>query len=247
MSRVFCPILYYLPGIAKKDHIPETIDRLHDASRGPLKMRLCNPGPDGGKGLLVSIHAGECVRYEPSIQRWDRRNGFWIGCEKDVQPSQLLRESIPGEPVVLADGNEWVIPIANPMFETCTLDQWMKIDENGAWVREVADEFQELSRLALEIAEHIGGSLRDGEMRFPYSDQETWDILARIIAVNYDLDLDEISILRLLNDASLWQIAYTFCDVGSLRNMFALGVESDAENPIDVPPDSNGTSSGGTD
>lgn len=127
-------ILVYLPGFAGADVQPEFerlgLTELLDRSVTAIATPLAASGPDGGSGKLVTFDAiglPDTPRYvDLNTQEWRAAppdpdhelpaGRYWLGYVKAAKPTpvELQRSDLcDGEPVLLRDGNQWVVPIAD--------------------------------------------------------------------------------------------------------------------------------------
>jgi hypothetical protein len=166
-------------------------------SEGPepdVRGLLCAPGSAPG-GLV----------YAPATQRWDRlADGLWIGADRRATPADFARpEQRHGVPVTMGDGQQWIIPIANPYVAGCTLPQWQRLEPDGTWGRVVIDAYLRLADRAADAAADMRTAVMSGSGTLTMPDTELRQLVADALAVNYAVTLHECSILRLFTDDAI--------------------------------------------
>jgi hypothetical protein len=126
---------------------------------------ILTAGPDGGGGKLVTFDAPGLPdtprSIEPTTQTWlpapidgDLAKGrYWLGFVNDAKPTPeelQRRDQIDGEPVKLADGNYWTIPIGEFCPKRLTFDP-----DTGAEVAVPLDRHKQFTDIANEVFEHF--------------------------------------------------------------------------------------------
>ena len=226
----FAKILYWFPGLSRDSELSV------EFSSGRFLERNISPGSFGAvddvRGLMVC--RGLSPGYNPDVQRWDDMGDYWIGVMNDAAPEDFAHDELlsPALAIPLADGNEWWIPIANPLVETCALPAWEKLDAAGNWVKEVKSDFAEISLVAAGFAGRLRESyLRGEDSNIPNS--ELRGILAKVIALNYDLSLVEMSVLRLFSEEIYWTAFCAFLDWGAMQELLDAerGAADNTANP----------------
>lgn len=238
------PLLYYFPGLRS---VP-----------GELQHRFANctmaknsPGPDGNRGLLASPFSNVYLAYDKSSQRWDRIGNYYVGCTRQIDPDILERKNARGgHRVKLADGNEWVIPVANPNARRCVLPFWDVLNPERKFEKRIHDEFLELSNRALEIAHKVTDSLKkEGESSVQIDDDDLRATLADALMINYDVTLEELSVLRVFSPDIYWPAINALIDGEQLLAVFAELIEGAANgtSPLSDAPDTGNMSDGDVD
>jgi hypothetical protein len=220
------PILYWFPGSTEPPAAYAA--RFQDstgADRGAFSRQ--SEGPDPGiRGCLASPMCGVWVCYRPQDQRWDRiAPGVWLGAGRGCKPELFARShQYTGYRRTLGDGNEWVIPIANPFARLCSLPAH-DILRDGAWVREIDERFRSLSDQAAALSERVRLAMFDGHpdeaSTLEMDDDEQRKLFADVLALNYDLTLAEMSALRLFDPAAYWSVASAFIDWDGTKQAMA--------------------------
>jgi len=184
--------------------------------------------------------------YVPSVQRWDRiEPGAWIGVARNVQPEQFARpRQFRGYAVELGDGNAWMIPIANPFAPECSLPAH-DVLRDGVWVRQIADRYIALSARAADLSAQVRAAVLAGKAAdgLPMDDDELRNLFAAVLALNYDLTLQEMSALRLFSPDTYWPVVAAFIDWATTEK--ALEDLARQGDPFggSVPPDTSATDS----
>jgi len=227
--RAMAGILVYIPD-QSTDPPPE---RLRELGLDWITAHsfLATAGPDNTRGAFLAPHAadrkGRVARcsYDPERQRWTKVQlgtgdeaarpqsiflGYWLADRP--QPMDLARrELVDGHPVKLADGNEWLVPVARRWGNHLSpLPQRLAIGPNGQWVSEVLPQYQQLARDAQAYFELIFSAGPDR----PY---DQWlDVVCAALAVNYQLDRYVVSALGLLTTSVVHPVLEALVDTASL-------------------------------
>jgi len=175
---------------------------------------LDSPGP-AGDGLLGSWcnigqgNSASVMAFQPELQRWEAGPGgrdlpagrFWLGQEirRPVQPHDILRvETHRGRWVALADGNQWLIPVARHLPHSWGLD------EAGDVCRKPKQPFAAFCGSAgaifLELTQRVAGAM-------PLTLSCEWSYVCQALAINYKLTPEVISFLGLLDDDAAAAVA----------------------------------------
>jgi hypothetical protein len=204
-------------------------------------------GPEG-RGILAV--RGQCAPvYDAAGQRWVKvaAAGYWVGFRQGLRPAELARPvQLPGALVRLADGQDWLIPYANPCFPSCGLPYVQVRDVTGVWQREIKAEYAELSELALDWSGRLRRALLE-RSALEFEEAELLRAFCRILAVNYALTLDEIEALRLLEPVTYLPVLEAFTDFASQRALLAACLreaEETRQNPTEGTPGGSGIASG---
>ncbi len=210
--------LYFVPG---KKHVDDKV--LEEAGikaigkAEGLSFIGIERGPEGESGILFlagpvsSDRKAPRIGYYPAQQTWQSCNHgkFWLGYETShrPEPADLVREEmIAGHQVTLADGHDWMVPLARVFPKGTALPQALVLGPDGELVTESLPQFAKLSQDAERVFEwHIG---EDVTMNL----QEAWDAAIRALAQNYRLDKWEVSMLRLLTDANVTETLLALID-----------------------------------
>lgn len=183
-------------------------------------------GPDGGQGLVYTINSNdqelridsptniEGCDWQPA---WiDEANGlpagrYWLGRVrgKPVPPASLARSrQFPGENLTLADGNEWLIPIAR------RLPMNHGLDAQGRFSRvpkpEHCDYFEQAERMLAEVFTAV----ESDQDRVSIQDANSFAVKA--IAKNYLVNRDVVAWLGLLDDECLGRITQIAIDLKNI-------------------------------
>jgi hypothetical protein len=193
------------------------------------------------------------VRYDES-QNWHRVPAAqcWIGISRTYEPGTFAREQMfPGSMVELTDGKRWMIPAANPMVASCKLPFTEVRDEDGHWTREVKPRYRELSDKALDIAEQMRVQTMAGSASITFDDVDMIrHMFADILAVNYDLTIDEMEALRLFDPATYTDVIMAFVDWPAMCRLMTemMEVRADMADPFsdtETPHDGSDLPRGG--
>lgn len=214
---------YFIPDkkITHPDQVTPALLAEYGLSHAATKWPALNPleaaGPSGTIGTVIVFHeadkpAGRAeVGYFPDKQDWVKCAGgkYWCGKGKDerITPEALLRSDAGGGyPVVLGDGNEWLIPEA--LYGTRTqLPRKIVIDENGiAKPGEVIARYRELDQKARAFwMEHAAAIDAERKPEFFLSDLTDLSIVA--LQCNYRIGKHEAcNLLGLLEEENIWGV-----------------------------------------
>lgn len=203
MARPWCPITYWFES---QNALPEEYRSRFLRGGRPCQ---CSGGLAAGpvekkRGLLIAPFQDTTVRYVPAVQRWDRvGEKVWIGVDKRTTPADLVRpQPFDGKFVRMGDGNDWLVPVANPFVATCSLPFWEKLDWRKRWVKEIQDNFKGLADRAAHIAADMRAQIADNGTGASVSDSEGRTLIADALACNYDVTLEELSALRVFSEST---------------------------------------------
>jgi len=217
------PLLYWFPG--RLEPSPEYAGRFRDesgAERGCFSRSSEGPAK-GIRGCLASPMHDVFVVYRPEVQRWDRlAPGVWIGAVKSAVPADFARPRLyNGYHRTLGDGNEWVIPIANPFAALCSLPAHDVLCD-GSWRRQIAERYLDLSERAAALACEVRTRVLDGRTEgLEMPDDELRQLMADVLGLNYDLTVEEMSVLRLFDPTVNWPVVSAFIDWENTRQALA--------------------------
>lgn len=217
------PLLYWFPG--RLDPAPEYAARFRDDAgneRGGFSRNSDGPEKDT-RGCLASPMHDVIVVYRPTVQRWDRiAPGVWLGCTRDATPDLFARSrQYNGYPCTLGDGHTWTIPVANPMAALCSLPAHDVLTD-GTWQRRLDEAYTALSERAADLAAQVRAAVLDGKAEgIELPDGDLRQIMADCLALNYDLTLPEMSVLRLFSPAVYWPVVAALIDWEGTRQAMA--------------------------
>lgn len=232
-------ILYYIPAGIKVEL--------------PREMPSATPpgahGPDGGKGVLCSPYPNAVLQYAPELQRWRvTPNGYHIGHWRDYDPQDFARHSqFGGYQVALTDDKEWLIPIANPLYDSSALPfTEVRDPATGEWTKEVKDQYKALADYAIEIAGKFRQGIIDRTCEMAFNGvEEIRSLFCQILGLNYDLTPEEIEALRLLDPRTYDDVLRAFVDFPVMMELMLASVEeANAENPTEATPGGSDTPAG---
>ena len=219
--------------------------------------RETTAGP-GARGGIVVAHKGTeagNVRYDPTGQTWRKiSDGVYLGFDPANRPgpADLQRdEIIRGYPVTLADGNDWIIPLARifpdgmaaKALPNGAIPQALGLDDEGKLTKKPLAEFAEICEFAERIWDIVradAGLLDEGETVAPLEDAEAWKIAVKALGVNYRVGGREVSALELLTTANVMALLQTFVDFPSFAAVQAARIEAASKkNDVDIPAGGN--------
>lgn len=213
----------YLPG-----RHGNTIDVLEEVGAGWACDQSVSPrfidvdeGPDGGLGKLVYFDSKRrlipypITSIDQSSQHWQQAapegelpgGRYWIGIPKEYAPTpdDLQRETVvDGVPITLLDGHGWTVPVSEyipKLMSVCpqtgeerltAMPQYVRFIEqtNELFLYLIGDEFQGLLESQFRVVIPRG---------LAYA--------ADALSVNYRLDLNLTSMLKLIGEFEAVKIA----------------------------------------
>ena len=240
--------LYYVPELAARP-TGETLSGLDLVARFPDGNTIFAPvtgGPDGKHGAIVASDAVGAV-YVPDRQTWQRCHHWWLGWNKATPPGPadlVRRDTLPGLPFRLADGHEWVVPVAElrPKIEVFRDGAWRleadpRHDALWAFAEKVREEtWEPINEALMAWAAALSGiqEAEDADKVIALATQTHAAFLAAVAALspsiavsildhNYRLGNEEVSALALLRQepgsgiCHKWQILDTLVDGRGIR------------------------------
>jgi len=241
-------LLYYVPN---RKHA--TLADLGELGLAYAFEGDCTPrgtrGPDGADGvILADCRRVESIGHYADRQQWQQipgnPAGAWVGryTDQPTLPEDLQRlESLPGHMVRLADGREWLVPVARGWAEQggeavwyVALPQTMKLDENGTtWVQgDVLDRYGPLWQLACRWWDFRFGSAAEDDCEGAQRGMDfaaCADAAVAALAVNYRLSAIEVSLLGLLADGIPPQILMAVVDWPTMENFLERKKKQEAQ------------------
>lgn len=163
------------------------------------------PGTDGAEtehdGTVLG--ATSDIAFKPDVQTWKRVEWegspvYWLGYgTKEVPgPDDLVRdEVVMGHAVTLADGNDWIVPVARSFREGLTcLPEDLRMGADGKLQRSVKAAYRELFDRASAVAEPAYS-----QGFYEIDEEESYRLVVDALAVNYRVGLAEVNALGLLD------------------------------------------------
>lgn len=203
-------MLYFVPTDRENLSLEELAGAglAHALEKSAARCRAAK-GPGGGPGLVVvpACPGGEAPRagYYSDSQLWEEgpKDGegnvrWWLGCEKDARPGpdDLARsEQFGGHKVRLADGSDWLVPVARHVGGETPFPRALSLVE-GRWEPgRVKARFGWLWEQAARIWDALGQVEGATEVSF----EDEVGIAVEALALNYRLGPHEVSFLELLD------------------------------------------------
>lgn len=204
-------VLYFIPnvnGVTKKSLASMGLGIFEETG---LTSRQTYSGPDGIPGVVVGAGEIADIGYYPARQVWHKLEKYWFGIEGEARPVDFERKKVIGNKTVcLLDGNEWVIPVIRSYRGETMLDRKMVLMPEGGWGLEVIEIQKPLYESIDKIWEHVMGS--DGEsVSLEYS--FIADLTCEILALNYHITKEIVSILGLLSTATVDDVVRVITDM----------------------------------
>jgi hypothetical protein len=119
-------------------------------------------------------------------------------------------------PCELADGREWLIPVARLAAGQTGLPHRYGLSEDGTWHRITDDAYDPAWQLAERIAPRVYADMGllddEDELPEPMSESSRIDAACHILGLLYTIGPVEIDILRVLDPSSVATILAAFVD-----------------------------------
>lgn len=199
------------------------LETLHDDGLTLEFADVLENGPDGGSGVIAGWgELGKITAYRPASQVWHKvvkqtladgtvldAGRAWIGWDRDDPPTPenlARRKQMTGSRLRLADGHEWLIPIARhlPMLLGLADDETVSRTVIPQYRKFWQDSYGMLTHFTTESAE-VGIDPVVGI-----------DYCASALAVNYRMNRDLASCLSLLDSHLFWEIPKIVCEYDKL-------------------------------
>lgn len=142
--------LYYVPGGKRGIRVADVPELAYAFEVGLLSHDIVADGLDGGAGVIIAERGfpAERLGYYPDRQTWRRVPGtrYHVGVDRErmPRPEELARQRpVNGHLVRLADGREWLVPMAIQHVVTeqdeyvgrsSALPTSATLDDDGRWV-----------------------------------------------------------------------------------------------------------------
>jgi len=222
--------LYYIPNVPAASE--KDLAEAGAAHVGPVKIGQIDRGPDGNAGILLANAAANVrLRVDAENTRWiapAAGRKFAIGYRPDDPPGpeELLRDdAIGGRPVRLADGNEWIVPVARfaSAMPTTELGVVYGVTDGGEPTSTIAAAQAELWDMAGELMEMLFAEAALAEEQKNNADAKMGDeamtpergieIATAALAANYRVTEIEVRALEILSAAGVAEIHRTLIDL----------------------------------
>ena len=239
-------LLYFLPGREEIDRAGLAALGLDYVSDGePARCAVRTAGPDGQPGLIVAATpevAGRTIGYYPAEQQWERiphcqvasLKQPWVGrfADAPIAPAGLARRrQLAGHWIELADGQQWLVPVARGWTEEDGEARWyralprrMVCDAEGHWSPgEVLPAYARLWQIAerwqAAIDDALAAWARQAEAADPEADvsipidvDDLHGSAVEVLAANYRLGVGETMLLGLLASGTAQDILDALVD-----------------------------------
>lgn len=198
------------------------LETLHDDGLSLERCEVLANGPDGGSGTVIGWgRPNTLTAYRKDSQEWHRcapcgdlaGGRAWIGWDKSDPPTpeNLARKvQLSGERIKLADGREWLIPIARQLPKIMGLDP-----ESGRVASVVAPQY----RAFLEEAWATLATFVDREGKIYIEYEPGFAAAVRVLSMNYRMTRDLAAVLGMIGDSDLWTIPATCCEAAAMADL----------------------------
>lgn len=221
------PFTYFFEGTPE---VPEKyIDRFE---RGNCSIGENARGPNDKHGILVAPFGQSICVVDKNQQHWEQIDDkVWLGTLKKVDPEIFKREKLfYGYEVELADGKNWLIPVANPYLKTCSLPiiyrwRWCPKAKQRQMYHAVENEFQEISEKAGEIGlqiynQGLEAAVNQTDLNFDFEmdDNDAAEFLYRVVNVNYNISFLEFQSLGVFSQESFERMFACLIDYSGIKD-----------------------------
>lgn len=231
--------LYFIPNGGTLDQKLLDGCGLGYLSAGKMVSRgLMANGPEGTGGVLIADNRldSKGLYYRPAQQKWEKSlNGkFFVGYWLNQVPNErsLRREKqIDGHKVQLADGAEYLVPVARCFDGSTKLPTSIFMDAKGVWVGPVLPHYADFSRKAQSLWQYFAkmrGYLSNVETDLSTTDQFT--LAAEALGFNYWIGADEINLLGLFTQDNFQLVTLAIIDGPTLLQWEAEQIEQLKKN-----------------
>ncbi|MGD8237840.1 MAG: hypothetical protein PVH68_04770 [Armatimonadota bacterium] len=209
-------------------------------------------GPGDRRGALFRGHvdagAGPALAYEADAQTWrdapdgEYAVGYWT--DDPPGPDDLFRaEPVDGHRVRLADGHQWLVPVARAFPGGTRLPERLMLGPDGGIVRRMLPEYVGLGRRAEKVWQVVSAQAQESDADVTLDVEEGWSIAAEALAINYRLGAPEVSMLGLLTTTNLAPVLQALVDWPTVEALSAAYVATSKKNGAEAP-DSSPTGAG---
>lgn len=191
-------------------------------------QRRSQKGPADGPCVLVSDLDAKRVVYKPDEQTWiesiDKKYMLGVWNDQRPGPLELARDrQLRGHSVMLADGNNWLVPVIRAIDGGSRLPASLILGDKGQVVCLPEVGYSELSAsteaLWRDFEIELGWTpetekLTEAErLELCKLDAAARLILAaKVLNLNYRVGIDELNLLRLISTTNLSQILQAILD-----------------------------------
>lgn len=239
--------LYFLPGCAANGDaarafgVPVLARADKDKGEGlgvrgvPGGLKL--NGEDAGAGTLAHVETGGALhnltevcwqKIGPSLSGLAKP--YWIGWTKDAtpKPEDLARRRLFAGQALKLNGQVWQVPVAK------LLPHVFGVDKDGDLSQVIAERYREVHGEAWRWCQLRLGLLDGGNI----GDPELFRLAARILGLNYRVDVAEIAALGLLDLYTMQQVLDVYADWATVEAF--VKKKPPASDTSETPPSSNG-------
>lgn len=225
--------LYFVPNrrLTSKSELHSVgLDRVVDS---PGFADIAANGPGGTSGtVIIDRHGGMNPIIQLEHQVWNAvasadsgEPRFWVGHFREDRPTQdsLVRDAVlPGQPVTLLDGKEWVIPVlrewrladdGSEIVASTQLPRMISCDEQGRVCKgNVRSEYRSIWERSWDFHVSAFSQLmaEDDEVEMPLVDM--YGLAVDILNLNYRVMGPEVRDLEILSTDEAQEIIRTALD-----------------------------------
>jgi len=215
------PLQYFFPKYGKT--VPPAALKKVFAGRPVNRSQSSAIGPGEQRGTFFSYFENTMPGYDPAQCRFakfkavtvDGEIEYFIIVTKDADSYAFRREeTLPGTGVEMEHG-EWLIPVANPLVESCVIPYFEMTENGDDWFKEYKEQYLDATQVALELAgqmRELASASQDGVDSINMTSNDLRRVISTMIGVNYRLTLNEMVALRLFDNEKYLDLVAAFVD-----------------------------------
>lgn len=207
--------IYFIPGVtgsASREQI-EAAGLAYAFPPGTSLHQVSDSQTPHGIGSLLSSEP----RFPLKDLAWIRLGAAFLGVHKNKaerpRPKDLRRADgfVDGHPVMLGDGQHWVVPVVRFADGNTSLPCVLHRKENGEYGYQVREEYRGIVGICDLI---LHKAIEGGGHRL--SPETTMAFAQGILSINYRVSEAEISALELIDSLNVRELARAAMDVPSM-------------------------------
>jgi len=198
------------------------------------------------------------IGFSPDHQAWSEADGgkywlgFWSAADRRPRPADLeRREQVDGHLVALADGADWLVPLARSKWldgseiQPTGIPKTLRIGKDGEWLEEIVPRFaafcENVDRLwtVFQIDNHLI-ELTEDDVPPAVSGSEKSDLAVEALSINYALNKWAVSALGLLTNQNREAILGALYDQPNIERMIRAILDERKKKPSTGGPESAG-------
>jgi hypothetical protein len=214
--------VYFLPGCSTAGGDVLAGMGLADVLDGPRSCGHVADGPGGEAGMMVRLAGVEITptRWIPATETRPYRIGY--DPDHPPGPEDLMRRNVlRGPALTLADGRDWVCPVARLFTGENLLPKTYVLDEDGNEAVRTVDRYAGLWDTACEfLRRYIGVTVEGEEVRDPgLSPAEILATAVTALGANYHVGDAELRLMAALDDSACLAVCRALVDFETIERL----------------------------